>query len=582
MIDPILPRQVQCSFRRLTENSNMSNTNKRHILALNSLPASLDSDCFQVSESGEDVMALLQSGQFDMVLANCNDFTAIERNLVTDQANLVLNTIGEGVLVVNQTGQCAWSNKRMQAYPPAAMEQVLQICSRAVEIFNTLGNNDYEHHTAPSKKFSFPVGQDQFFELIASPVIQKDQPITQVVAVVWDATRSKRMEQKINAIDQAGRELAKLESDRIAKLTPTERLGLLRDKIIKTSKELLTFDHFNIRVVDERDKKLDIVIAEGLPPEALEIDLYAQPEGNGISGYVAATGRSYICHDTEKDPRYILGIKHCKSSLTVPLRLHDKIIGVFNVESDNVGAFEEDDRQFAEIFGQYIAMALNTLNLLVVERCNTSGQIADSVVQEMAKPLNDIVTEAKMLIDEYIGDDNMRTRLKKIIEDVEFVRVAVRDVAQGTKTVLGTGDISSEVHDPILTGKRILIADDEVNIRTTIGDILTKQGCHCTVCKDGFEAVTELERNKFDLVLSDIRMPHRNGYEIFASAQRKDKDMPVILMTGFGYDPHHSVVRASQEGLSAVLFKPFKVDQMLDEVCKALSSHPTPNQSSHG
>jgi DNA-binding NtrC family response regulator len=41
-------------------------------------------------------------------------------------------------------------------------------------------------------------------------------------------------------------------------------------------------------------------------------------------------------------------------------------------------------------------------------------------------------------------------------------------------------------------------------------------------------------------------------------------------MTGFGYDPNHSIVRASQEGLAAVLFKPFKVDQLLAEVRKAL------------
>jgi hypothetical protein len=45
-------------------------------------------------------------------------------------------------------------------------------------------------------------------------------------------------------------------------------------------------------------------------------------------------------------------------------------------------------------------------------------------------------------------------------------------------------------------------------------------------------------------------------------------------MTGFGYDPHHSIVRASQEGLQAVLFKPFKVDQLLSEVRKALAPQP--------
>ena len=76
----------------------------------------------------------------------------------------------------------------------------------------------------------------------------------------------------------------------------------------------------------------------------------------------------------------------------------------------------------------------------------------------------------------------------------------------------------------------------------------------------------------FDLVITDIKMPHRNGYEIFAAAKRRREDLPVMLMTGFGYDPHHSIVRASQEDLSSVMFKPFKVAQLLEEVRKALMS----------
>jgi DNA-binding NtrC family response regulator len=74
----------------------------------------------------------------------------------------------------------------------------------------------------------------------------------------------------------------------------------------------------------------------------------------------------------------------------------------------------------------------------------------------------------------------------------------------------------------------------------------------------------------FDLIVSDIRMPDHNGYEIFAASHRFNPTAPVILMTGFGYDPHHSIVRASQEGLQSVLFKPFQVERLLDEVRKAL------------
>jgi DNA-binding NtrC family response regulator len=74
------------------------------------------------------------------------------------------------------------------------------------------------------------------------------------------------------------------------------------------------------------------------------------------------------------------------------------------------------------------------------------------------------------------------------------------------------------------------------------------------------------------LVVSDIKMPDKTGYDVFAAAHKHNSALPVILMTGFGYDPNHSIVRASQEGLAAVLFKPFKVEQLLGEVRKALQA----------
>jgi DNA-binding NtrC family response regulator len=74
----------------------------------------------------------------------------------------------------------------------------------------------------------------------------------------------------------------------------------------------------------------------------------------------------------------------------------------------------------------------------------------------------------------------------------------------------------------------------------------------------------------FDLVLSDIKMPHKNGYEVFAAVRSRQPACPVILITGFGYDPNHSIVRASKEGLAGVLFKPFKVEQLLEEIRRAL------------
>jgi GAF domain-containing protein len=61
------------------------------------------------------------------------------------------------------------------------------------------------------------------------------------------------------------------------------------------------------------------------------------------------------------------GLDHAKSSLTVPLRLHDKVIGVFNIEARSERRSMKDDRQFAEIFGPLVAIALNILDLMVIE-----------------------------------------------------------------------------------------------------------------------------------------------------------------------------------------------------------------------
>src|SRR5690606_10237965 len=104
------------------------------------------------------------------------------------------------------------------------------------------------------------------------------------------------------------RELVRLESELLTKLNVAERLTVLEDKIISFTRDLMHFDHFAIRLLDRRNNKLELVISVGLPPEALEVELYADADGNGISGFVAATGRSYICPDVERDPRYVVGL----------------------------------------------------------------------------------------------------------------------------------------------------------------------------------------------------------------------------------------------------------------------------------
>ncbi|MDH3583260.1 MAG: response regulator, partial [Phycisphaerae bacterium] len=477
---------------------------------------------FQIElfEDVDEAMSALRSGaEYHAVFADVGDFLPLERALVDQQASLVLNTIGEGVCVLDDVGRCVWANQRMQSFPAAVYERVQQLCISAHRVFAAQSGaaEAADLGKRPSRKFAFQVGDHGYFETFVSPIIDDRGHVRQVVAVVWDASSGRRLQQKLDAIDSAGRELVRLESESLARMSVTDRLKLLEDKIIRYTRDLMRFDNFIIRLLNKQTNQLEPVISSGLPSEALEVDLYAEPEGNGISGWVAATGRSYVAHDVEKDARYVLGLGHAKSSLTVPLRLHDKIIGVFNVESQQPGNFTEDDRQFAEIFGRYIALALNILDLMVVERYTTSGRLTENVARELAGPLNDISTDAQALVDEYIGHDELRRRLGEIVDRIDGIRGAVRDLSQGPKTVEGADRVEKKDSDP-LKGRKILVADDEPNIRNTIAQVLEKLGCVVTTCKDGHEAVNQIEAGPFDLIVSDIRMPHRNGYEIFAAA----------------------------------------------------------------
>jgi len=516
----------------------------------------------------DEAMSGIRQGRFDVVLAETADFLPLERGIITQKAGVVLDTLGDGVCIVGAGGELVWANRRIHDLPEGVLDSICRLCVRAYEDLAS-GAPDVRHR---GKRFSLMPDHNTYYEVICSPVRDDQGLLRQVVAVVIDETVHRRQQQKLNVIDRAGRELVRLEDDPRSHREAAERLKVLEERIIRCSRDVLDYQHFAVLLLDAKTNRLETIISEGLDAEADSYELFANAEGNGICGYVAATGRSYICPDVRRDPRYLKGLAEARSSLTVPLRLHDKVIGVLNVESDRVGAFGEEDRQFAEIFGNYVALALHILNLLVFERHTAHSQVSGSISAELAGPLNDIVTEATELMQDYIGLDDVRNRLNSIIDRASQARRSLQQLAEAPKTGMLPGAAVPPAHaDPALSGRRILVADDEPLIRRTICDVLALYGCHVDAAADGVEARDLIARGRYDLVISDIKMPGASGYEIFAAAKAVCADTKVILITAFGYDPNHSVIRASKEGLAAVLFKPFKVNKLLDECRSALS-----------
>ncbi len=534
-----------------------------------------------VIETMEQAISQLRSGRFDAVISQAGDFLAMERMTASLQTSLILNTIGEGVCLVDAAGRVAWTNNRMKTWSAEVSGRIFETCRNAITFFNkpTDANAKTPEKASPkSRKFALNIDDTRFFEIVCSPVLEDNGRVAHVVAVCWDASHNRLLQQKLDAIDQAGRELVRLENESIARMDMLGRLRLLEEKIIKFCRQLMHFDHFNIRLLERSTNKLEPVISVGMPAEASDVELFCSAEGNGICGYVAATGRSYIAYDAQKDPRYVAGLDTARSSLTVPLTLQDKVIGVFNIESDSPAFFSEDDRQFAEIFARYVAIALNILDLLAEERRTTSGRLVEDVACEMAGPINDIDTLASRLLDLGERPDTERQMLESIVIQAEKLRETLRGAGRGGPVLRGPKSVPTDTDVSWLKNKRILIADDQANTRDTLRGVLVCCGCQVDIAIDGEEAIALLaSQPRFDLVISDIRMPRKNGYEVFSAAQKLGHKPPVILMTAFGWDPEHQIVRATQEGLAAVLSKRFDVPQLLREIRKAMNQ-PVPGK----
>jgi two-component system, sensor histidine kinase SagS len=525
-----------------------------------------------------------------------------------DLADRLLRTVGEALCVADERGGMVWCNDVFQslegpvkarafeaarewhaARMPKSRLELGDACPlpRRLEVASTDESRWYEveiNAMAPgSDAGSAPApGSDPGVSSTANSAagVESSEPQLDLCGiVVRDVTTSKRFRQKVASIDRAGADLLRLDADEIRRMHPAERLKLAEAKITRHTREILNFDHFAIRLLDRKSGRLELVMSYGMPPEFGDIEIRASTTGNGTSGWVAATGKSYICTDASHDALFLPGLSGARSSLTVPLTLNDKVIGMMDIESQQLGAFDEEDRQFAEIFTRYVSLALHTLDLLVVERSATNENASRRVTDELAHPLADILEQTDALLNSGELSAQATSRLMRIREDVASIREEVRELAAGPQTILNVErELSESRTDPLIAGKRVLIADDEQKVRKIIGDIMKNRGAEVAVFENGGTAIKALEdahaglRPPFDLVLSDIKMPDKTGYDVFSSARRSRPDLPVILMTGFGYDPHHSIVRASQEGCKQVLFKPFEATTLLEEVRKALTA----------
>src|SRR5262247_1266552 len=118
---------------------------------------------------------------------------------------------------------------------------------------------------------------------------------------------------------------------------------------------------------------------------------------------------------------------------------------------------------------------------------------------------------------------------------------------------------------------RILVVDDEEVIRDILADFLAMEGFEVQTAPDGAAALAELTQGHYDLVLSDLKMPHMGGIELLESIGVHAPQVVTIIMTGFG--TVETAIDAMKRGAYDYIMKPFKMEDVVHTVRRGLERH---------
>lgn len=108
---------------------------------------------------------------------------------------------------------------------------------------------------------------------------------------------------------------------------------------------------------------------------------------------------------------------------------------------------------------------------------------------------------------------------------------------------------------------RILVAEDDEMLNELVCSALSQGGYEAVFCKDGEQALRAMERENFDMLISDIMMPHTDGYTLAKTVRQTDGNIPILFMTALDDKPAQQ--RGYAAGVDDYVVKPFDTDILL-------------------
>ena len=110
---------------------------------------------------------------------------------------------------------------------------------------------------------------------------------------------------------------------------------------------------------------------------------------------------------------------------------------------------------------------------------------------------------------------------------------------------------------------QVLVVDDDRAIQMLMADILTRAGYEISTAKDGRDALKHFELRKPDLIITDLKMPFVDGYELCLTI-RESSSVPILVVTGWAGSEEKC--KACEAGANACMRKPYELKKFLAQV----------------
>jgi len=464
-----------------------------------------------------------------------------------------LNSMPDGVALLDRENKIVWANDRLRDWK--SLEHIVgEYFYKALGFPKLQGPDFCPCHTARIKGQSnstrLKTRDGRFFDLYVASLKDERGEASYLVATVQDVTSMTKRQDKLEAIYRMGQYLADLSADLFTNLTKEERRSMLKEKLRDFLERRLKFDCFEVRLLNKETGVLRPLMSKGISEKARKRRLFARARLNGITGFVAVTGRPYICEDIDADEAklFLSGMSDARSSVTVPIMLQQRVIGTLNMESSKRGAFGPSDGRFLEAVARTLAIALNTMKLLSMQAQGGVGELdmmrllnnvstlaataasgAAAVKERLnALDLDDSATTDETDATDETGEDDTNPLLA-MQKDLAELEAAVGGITQKVEAFKATHapptpTVGTPSAKPLL-GKRILLVSKVDNCADIISFLFNKgaEVKHVQSGDGGIRMIRDAidEGEPFDCVLCSTFLSDMNGFSFLMGLRNR-------------------------------------------------------------